>query len=168
MKVEMIIKGLENWVHPISKLMSRIASVILFLMMFLTIVDVFLRKVFSRSLLGTVEVTEFMLVILIFFSLAQTEIFNSHVKVDLVVGRFSERGQGLTDMITQFVCFLISGLITWSTLVYSEKMRAIGEVSQDLWIPKYPLIYIVAVGCAVLSFSLLIKFFMALVRAVKS
>jgi len=168
MKVEMIIQGLESWVHPISKLMSRIASVILFLMMFLTIVDVFLRKVFNRSLLGTVEVTEFMLVILIFFSLAQTEIFNSHVKVDLVVGRFSERGQGLADMITQFVCFLISGLITWSTLVYSEKMRAIGEVSQDLWIPKYPLIYIVAVGCAVLSFSLLIKFFMALVRAVKS
>ena len=168
MKVEMIIQGLESWVHPISKLMSRIASVILFLMMLLTIVDVFLRKVFSRSLLGTVEVTEFMLVILIFFSLAQTEIFNSHVKVDLVVGRFNERVQGLTDMITQFVCFLISGLITWSTLVYSEKMRAIGEVSQDLWIPKYPLIYIVAVGCAVLSFTLLIKFFMALVRAVKS
>ena len=168
MKIDRVVQGLESWVYPVSKLISRIASVILFLMMLLTIVDVFLRKMFSRSLLGTVEVTEFMLAILIFFSLAQAEIFNSHVKVDLLVGRFSKRAQGLTDMMTQFVCFFLSGLITWSTLVYSEKMRAIGEVSQDLWIPKYPLIYIAAVGCAVLSLSLLIKFFMALVKVLKS
>ena len=164
----MIVQGLESWVHPISKLMSRIASVILFLMMLLTIADVFLRKVFSKSILGTVELTEFMLVILIFFSLAQTEIMNGHVKVDLVVGRFSERAQRFVDMITQFICFLLSGLITWFTLIYSGKMRAVGEVSQDLWIPIYPFIYVVAAGCAILSFTLLIKFFMALIRGARA
>ena len=160
--------GLEKWVHPLSKLMSHIASVILFLMMLLTITDVFLRKVFSNSILGTVELTEFMLVIVIFFCLAQTEVMNGHVKVDLVLSRFSERTQGLVDMITQFVCFLLSGLITWSTLVYSEKMRASGEVTQDLWVPIYPFIYIVAVGCAILALTLLMKFFLAIKRVVKS
>ena len=168
MKIEKLNKGLEGWVYPISKLMNRIASAILFLMMFLTITDVFLRKVFSQSILGTVEVTEFMMVIVVFFALAQTEILNGHVKVDLVMGRFGERAQGLVDMVTQFVCFILSGLITWSTLIYSEKMRASGEVSQDLWIPVYLFIYIVVVGCGILSITLLIKFFMALLRMVKS
>lgn len=168
MKIEKLNKGLEGWVYPISKLMNRIASAILFLMMFLTITDVFLRKVFSQSILGTVEVTEFMMVIVVFFALAQTEVLNGHVKVDLVMGRFGERAQGLVDMVTQFVCFIVSGLITWSTLIYSEKMRASGEVSQDLWIPVYLFIYIVVVGCGILSITLLIKFFMALLRMVKS
>ena len=136
--------------------------------MLLTIADVFLRKVFSRSILGTVEVTEFMLVILIFFSLAQAEILNRHVKMDLVMQRFGDRTQGLVDMITQLACFILSGLITWSTLLYSETMRASREVTQDLWIPVYPFVYIVAVGCAIFSLTLLIKFFMSLIRVFKS
>ena len=167
MKIEQLNRWFESRIYPLSKLMSRIASVVLFLMMLLTITDVFLRKVFSKSILGTVELTEFMLVIVIFFALARTEVMNGHVKVDLVMSRFGKSAQALVDMITQFVCFFLSVLITWSTLIYSQKMRTSGEVSQDLWIPVYPFIYIVAVGCAILSLTLLIKFFMAWMKLVK-
>ena len=168
MKIEQLHRSLQSWVHPISKVINHIASVTLFFMMLLTIADVFLRKTFSQSILGTVEVTEFMMVILVFFALAQTEVLNGHVKVDLVMSRFGEHTQALVDTITQLVCFLLFGLFTWSTLVYAEKMRASGEVSQDLWLPVYPFIYVVALGCALLAFSLLIKSFMAFMKMGKS
>ena len=167
MKISQLQQGFESWVYPISRVMNRAASVALFCMMFLTIADVFLRKVFSWSILGTVEVTEFLLLILVFFALAQTEVLNGHVKVDLVMGRFSERIQAIVDMITQVICFLLFGLFTSSALVYSEKMREAAEVSQDLWIPKYPFVYVVVAGCAILSLALLIKFLMALVKIIK-
>ena len=167
MKVGELKQGFESWVYPISRVMNRVGSVALFAMMFLTIADVFLRKVFSWSILGTVEVTEFLLLILVFFALAQTEVLNGHVKVDLVMGRFSERTQAAADMITQLICFLMFGLFTWSALVYSGKMREAAEVSQDLWLPMYPFVYVVVVGCAILSLSLLIKFFMAFAKIVK-
>ena len=168
MKVGQLKQGFESWIYPISRVMNRVGSVALFAMMFLTIADVFLRKVFSWSILGTVEVTEFLLLILVFFALAQTEVLNGHVKVDLVMGRFSERTQAAADMITQLICFLMFGLFTWSALVYSGKMREVAEVSQDLWLPMYPFVYVVVVGCAILSLSLLIKFFMALAKIIKS
>ena len=168
MNIERISKSLESWVHPLSKVMSRIGSVFLFLMMLLTVTDVFLRKVYSKSILGTVEVSEFMLLIVIFFTLAHTEILNGHVKVDLVMSRLSPRAQAIVDMITQFACFVLSVLITWSTLVYSEMMRTAQERSQDLWLYVFPFIYIVALGCAVLAITLLIKTFLALARLVKS
>ena len=164
MKIGQLQQGFESWVYPISRVMNRVASVALFCMMFLTIADVFLRKVFSSSILGTVEVTEFLMLILVFFALSQTEVLNGHVKVDLVMGRFSERTQAAVDMITQLICFLLFGLFTWSALVYSQKMREAAEVSQDLWIPKYPFVYVVLIGCAVLSLALLIKFIMALTK----
>jgi TRAP-type C4-dicarboxylate transport system permease small subunit len=167
MKIGQLQQGFESWVYPISKVVNRVASVALFCMMFLTIADVFLRKMFSSSILGTVEVTEFLLLIVVFFALAQTEVLNGHVKVDLVVGRFSERTQAAVDIITQLICFALLGLFTWSALVYSEKMRQAAEVSQDLWIPKYPFVYVVVVGCAILSLALLIKFFMALAKIFK-
>ncbi len=168
MRIEKLNTLLQGWVRPLSRFMSRIASVILFLMMILTILDVVLRKLASKSILGTVELTEFMLVILVFFSLAQTEVLDGHVKVDLVMSRFSARVQGLMDMLTQFVCFVLSLLITWSSLDYSEKMRLSEEVTQDLLIPVYPFIYFVALGCLVLSFTLLVKFFMATIKVMKS
>ena len=159
---------LEKYFYSVSKIMSWIASAILVMMMLLTVTDVFLRKVFSQSILGTVEVTEFLLVIVIFFSLADTERLNGHVKVDLVMSRFGERFRGIVDMVTQFVCFVLCLIITWSTLVYSGQMRISGEVSQDLWLPIYPFVYIVALGCIVLAFTLLIKFLMALMKVVTS
>jgi TRAP-type C4-dicarboxylate transport system permease small subunit len=168
MEIERLHRSFESWFYPLSNLLSRVSSVILFLMMALTVADVFLRKVFSKPILGSVEVTEFMMVTVVFFSLAQTEVLNRHVKVDLVMSRLSKRTQGLIDMITRLVCFLLFCGITWSTLIYSGRMRASGEVSQDLWIPVYPFVYIVAVGCALLTLILLVKFFMALINVVKS
>ena len=168
MKIKQLHRSFESWVYPISKIVNRIASGVLFCMMLLTIADVFLRKVFSQSILGTVEVTEFMMVILLFFAVTQTEILDGHVRVDLIMSRFGERTQTLVDTITQLVCFLLFGLFTWSTLVYAAKMRASGEVSQDLWLPIYPFIYVVALGCALLALSLLIKSFMAYMRMIKS
>ncbi len=137
-------------------------------MMVLTIADVVLRKTTSRSILGTVELSEFLMVTLVFFSLAQTEITNGHVKVDLVMRRFGDRVQGVVEAITQFICFLLFGIATWSTLVYSLTMRASKEVTQDLWIPKYPFIYVVAVGWALLGLVLFIKFLMALGKVLRS
>jgi len=167
MNTERLSKGVGKWVYPLSKLMSRVAMVILFFMMGLTVIDVFMRKVFSNSILGSVELTEYMLVILIFLSLAETEVTEGHVKVDLIMGRFGERAQALADAITQGICFLLSGLITWSGVAYAVRMKASGEVSQDLWIPKFPFVYVVAVGCGILSLILLIKFLIALTKMVE-
>ena len=168
MGIDRINSWFERWVHPVSRVINRMASIVLFLMMLLTMTDVVLRKTLSKSILGTVEVTEFMLAIVIFFALAQTEIMNGHVKVDLIMSRFGERAQGLVDMITQLACFLMTGLITWSTLVYAQEMRLSGEVSQDLWIPVWPFIYVVALGCSILALTLLMKFFLAIMKVVKS
>lgn len=168
MVLERVNHSLRNTIYSISIFLNRIASATLYFMMLLTMADVLLRKTTSRSILGTVEVTEFMMVILVFFGLAQTEVFNGHVKVDLIMRRFSERVQGMVDAITQFTCFLLFGLATWSTFVYSSAMKASKEVTQDLWIPKYPFIYIVAAGWALLGLVLFIKFLMALNKTMKS
>lgn len=148
--------------------MNRVASIILFLMMILTVTDVIGRKLFSHSVTGAVELTEFMLVILVFFSLARCEAKDGHVKVDLIMSQFGGRVQAAVDMVTQFVGFLLCGLITWSTVIYAGKMCASGEVSQDLWIPKYPFVYVVALGCGVLALTLLIKFLIALKKVGRS
>lgn len=150
-------------IEALSRFLNVIASLILFLMMLLTVTDVFLRKTLAKSILGTVEITEFMMLIIVFFALAQAEIHDRHVKVHLVVSRLKERYQHLIDMFTQLLCSIFFVIAMLSAIDYASEMKASGEVSQDLWIPIYPFIYVVVVGCAIMSIVLFFNF----VKAIK-
>jgi TRAP-type mannitol/chloroaromatic compound transport system permease small subunit len=164
MKIERSIQTLQAGIYPLCRFLTRLAAAVLFLMMVLTVCDVFMRKTFSKPILGTVELSEFMLVIVVFFALAYTELADGHVKVDFLMMHFGKRARAFVDAAVQFAGFILFGVITWATVDYAGKMRAIGEVSQDLWLPKYPFIYLVALGCALFSLALFTKSLASLVK----
>ncbi len=168
MSIEGLDRLVQKFLYPIPKVMSRIGSFFLFLMMFLTIADVFLRKVFSKSILGTVEITEFMMVILVFFGLAQAEIMNENVRVDIITNRFRKSTRQIIEVITQFCCFILFVLMTWYAFDYAVGKIGSGEVSQDLWIPMYPFVFVVALGFAVLTIVLFFKSIIALLKVMTS
>jgi TRAP-type C4-dicarboxylate transport system permease small subunit len=160
-------RSIGQWVFRTADYMNKAASAVLFLMMVLTISDVFGRKVFDDSILGTVELSEFMLVITVFFALAHTELMGGHVRVDVIMSLFGERTRAAVDVVTQFICMVLSVIFTSAAVQYAVRMQASGDVSQDLWLPKYPFIYLVALGFAVLSIALFVRFISALIKTVK-
>jgi TRAP-type mannitol/chloroaromatic compound transport system permease small subunit len=162
MRIERFAAALGSWIHPVARIMDRISWLVLFAMMILTVADVLMRKLFDNSILGTVEVTELMMVIIVFFALANTEIADGHIKVDLVVGRLGKKAQARFDVLTQFICFVLFCFFTVSAVVYAFSMKDSGEVTQDLWIPIYPFVYFMALGCAMLCLVLFLKFLAAL------
>ena len=140
--------------------LNRVAGAILFFMMLLTLIDVLLRKFWSQGILGGLELTEFMLAGMVFCALAQAEIEDRHVRVDLIARRNPARaGKHLTALV-QFLSALMMGTISVSSFLYALSIRAAGEVSLDLGIPRYPLILVAALGCALLGFVMLIRSWM--------
>jgi TRAP-type C4-dicarboxylate transport system permease small subunit len=146
-----------KWVDAITNLMNRCAYGILFAMMMLTVTDVVLRKLFSKGILGTLEMTEFMMVGLVLFALGRVERLDRNISVDLVMKHMSRRVRLMVEMITRLICFIFFSLVTASVLVYARAMKASHEATVDLWIPRYPFVYAAAVGCAVLALVLLMK-----------
>jgi TRAP-type C4-dicarboxylate transport system permease small subunit len=146
-----------KWIDAAADLLNRMAAGILFAMMLLTITDVVLRKVFSRGVLGALELTEFMMAGVVFFALARTERLDRNVRVDLVMQRMGRRTQLLASMFTGAVSCLLSISIAAAMFVHAHAMQASAEVSMDLWIPKYPFVYVMAAGCTLLALILLVK-----------
>jgi TRAP-type transport system small permease protein len=135
--------------------LNRVAAGILFFMMLLTLIDVLLRKFLNQGILGGLELTEFMLVGLVFCALAQAEIEGRHVRVDLFARRDPTRsGKYLTAFI-QLLSAAMMGAISVSSLLYALTMHTAGEVSLDLGIPRYLMILIAALGCALLGLIML-------------
>lgn len=162
MKTADLNRKVESRIYPIIRYVDRVTWVVLFIMMIMTITDVFLRKFSNLSILGTVELTELLMIIVVFCSLAECQVHDGHIKVDLVIKRFSPRVQSLFDVFTQSICFLLFSLMTWAIWRHACSMKEWGEVTVDLALPVYPFIYVAVAGCALLALVLLVKALMAL------
>ncbi len=162
MNSERLNTGVESWLMTVTRTIDIVSWVILFAMMMMTMIDVLLRYFTNSSILGSVELTELMMVIVVFCSLAQCQAEDGHIKVDLVLKRFSPRVQSMIDTLTQLICFGLFSFMTWSMYIYASEMKEYGEVTLDLGLVKYPFVYIASFGCALLTLVLLFKAITAL------
>jgi TRAP-type C4-dicarboxylate transport system permease small subunit len=138
-------------------LLNAIASIVIFAMMLLTVGNVCLRKLLGISITGNIELSEFMMIVLVFFSLAQAEVMNRNVNVSLLADRVQPGTQRTFATITFFISALLYALITAAAIYYVSSLMSSGEVTMDLQIPKYPFVYFIVLGAAVLSLVFLKK-----------
>lgn len=124
-------------------------------LMMLTVADVFLRKFFNSPILGSFELTEFLLVVLVFFAIPWAAFKKSNVKVDLIVGKFPLRLQAAFNSITCLLSLIITAFCGWYTIPQAIYMLKLGKVSDMLDIPYYPFYFFVAFGFFILMFVLL-------------
>jgi TRAP-type C4-dicarboxylate transport system permease small subunit len=147
----MIQKKLFSCMQKITAMLNGVAGLVIFLMMLLTVGSVLLRKLVGISITGTVEVSEFMMIVLVFFALAQAEVMNRNVNVSLLMDRLKPGTQRHIATFAYFANALFYALLTAAAIYYASSLKDSGEVSMDLQISKYPFVYIIAAGAAVLS-----------------
>ncbi|HPV49632.1 MAG TPA: TRAP transporter small permease [Smithellaceae bacterium] len=145
-------KRVFSCIHKTATGLNGVAAGIIFILMILTAANVLLRKLTGISITGMTEISELMMIILVFFALAQAEIMDRHVSVSLLTDRLTSGARKYLAVITSLANALFYALITAAAIVYGSSLRLSGDVSMDLQIPKYPFAYIIAFGAAVLSF----------------
>lgn len=167
MKLMKITQVLGNGLLPLARLLDRVTWIVLFAMMTMTMVDVLLRKLTNTTIIGAGEMTEMMMAVVVFCSLAQCQVEEGHIKIDLIMRKGSPKIQAMVDTVTQFLCFGLFCLMTWGTLKHAIEIMEWEEVSIDLAIPIYPFVYIAVLGNAMLALVLLYKTLLALDKVLK-
>ncbi len=147
---------LNKATYPVSRKMNGIGVGILVVMMLLTATDVTLRYVFNRPITGAFEITALMLVILVTFGLAYTQVCKEHVRIEFIISRFSPRVQAFASSIASIMGIGILALIAWQGIVHAESLRAAGDTTPALHIPLYPFVWVVVVGSALFCLVLIV------------
>lgn len=150
-----------------SRILHMVAQVVAVLMVMITVSDVFLRYIFNSPILGSYEVTEFMMAVLVFASVGYTMAVKDHVSVDLVTTKLPERVQALLECITCFLAFGLFAVAAWRNVLHAVTTWKRHDVSFELFIPVSPFVLFVALGLAILSLVLLVQFVKALARVLK-
>jgi len=146
---------LDRWLASASRGFNALACSAVVAMMVLTFTDVVLR-LFRRPIPGVYELVGFFGAIGVSFALAYTSVERGHIAVDLVVGKLSKRTQLLIDGLASIVGSCLFCLVTWQSILYGLDLKKSGEVSLTLGVPLYPILYGIAVGCALLSIVLFV------------
>lgn len=130
-------------------------------MMLLTTADVIGRAFFARPVPGAVELSEYMLAVVILLGLAYTQQVKGHPRVTLIVSRLPLALQPFLEAMINLLGMFIVFIVVWQGWVVATGSMAT-IVSDVLGIPQLPFRILVSVGGALLFLELLVDLAAAL------
>jgi TRAP-type transport system small permease protein len=138
----------ERWKRRADVLLGAVASAILFAMMLLTVVDVVARYAFNRPLRGAFEVTELMLLVLIFAGLPLVSFSDEHAVMDFIDRVFGPRAQRGLERFVQLVNAAFMFLLTWLVWLKANRIWGYRDTTDVLRIVYGPFVYFMALTLA--------------------
>jgi len=153
---------LEGFQRVIQRITYTVCAVGMFLaipLMLITTGDVISRGFFNKPIPGTLELSEYMLSIIILLGAAYTQQVKGHVGVDFLTKRFSTRTQGVLEILTTLASMFIIAIVVWQGFVEGIHEKTVSDM---LRVPQWPFRLLVAVG----GFLLLLELFIDVINAV--
>jgi TRAP-type C4-dicarboxylate transport system permease small subunit len=160
------LKSVVVTVNRISRWFNYLGVGVLTIMMLLTVSDVLLRYLFNRPILGTLELTEYMMVPVVFLGLAWCAARRENIKVDILISRLKTRPRAILDSITCFLSLVVMVFITWQNFMETGNIWESYRVSDILHVPAYPFFVVLTLGCFLLCVVLVINLVENIVQAV--
>ncbi len=113
-------------------------------MMALTFVDVVARYLFNRPIRGAFEVTELMLLVLIFAGLPLVSHGDEHVTMDFIDRMLPPRAVTVLIRTVHAIVAALFFFLTWQMLIKAGRIAGYGDTTDVLRIAVGPFVYFMA------------------------
>jgi TRAP-type C4-dicarboxylate transport system permease small subunit len=152
---ESLIKG----VRSLENILCAVGCGVYLLLMLIGAGDVIGRYVFNRPIKGTLEFSELMIAVIVFLGWGYVQRERGHVRLDFVVNRFPRKAQIITDLVTSFLFFAVSGLIVWRAVLIAinDLREGIVLINPVVMTPTAPFNFLVAFGGGIVCLELIIQ-----------
>ena len=130
-------------------LCGLLSGAALFAIMALTFFDVLGRKFLSNSITGSLEITELLMVVVIFSALPLVSERGEHVEFDSLDPYLPRWLRRLQAFLVHLLCATVLFALGWLMWQTGSQFLATGETTAQLLILKAPFIYGMGVLCAV-------------------
>jgi TRAP-type C4-dicarboxylate transport system permease small subunit len=129
----------------------------LLVMMLFTTCDVIGRSFFRTPIIGSYELTRYMLVIVVLLAIPYTQQVEGNVRITLFISRLTPKVQVIIDIVITLFGLVFFLIIVWGGCLETVSSFRGGGVSDMLRIPEWPFRLLISVGAFLLSLELLIK-----------
>jgi TRAP-type transport system small permease protein len=126
-----------------------LGAVALFAIMLLTLVDVSGRKVLSQSVTGSLELTEMLMVLVIFAGLPLVSLRGEHVVFDSLDTLWPRGFKRVLEGAVDLLCAVAMAGLAWLMWEKAGQMAQYGDITAQLKLPLGPLVSVMSVLCAI-------------------
>lgn len=133
----------------LTTLCGTLAAVALFAIMALTLVDVSGRKLLSQSVPGSLEVTELLMVVVIFAALPLVSLRGEHVLFDSLDALLPAWVRRVQQALVDLFCAAALFGLAWLMWDKAGQMAQYGDVTAQLKLPLGPFVQLMSVLCGV-------------------
>ena len=130
-------------------LCGLLAALALFAIMALTLADVLGRKLLNHSITGSLELTEILMVVVIFAALPLVSLHGEHVVFDSLDHLIPPWLRRLQQAVVDLGCAAALGALAWLMWDKAVQMASYGDTTAQLQLPLGPFVQLMAVLCAV-------------------
>ena len=150
----------ENaWEAKIDAVLGFCAAVILFVLMLITFADVVARYLFNFPIRGAFEITELMLLVLIFAGLPLVSHADEHVTMDFIDHMLPEPVLRALERTVHALCSAVLFFLAWLIWLKAGKIAAYGDTTEVLRVLVAPFVYFMTAMIALTGVVHLFKTF---------
>lgn len=161
------LNSLEKAINRATWLLKTAGLVVLVALVVITVADVFLRYTFGLPILGSYELISYLLAACVFCFVPFTAVMNGHISIDLLVRRFGQRAQDITDGITHALGLVFCVLLLYQTAVQARHLMSIGANSGLLRLPDFVFFFVIVLGTLLFSLVLALNLIHFVIKAVR-
>ena len=132
------------WERRADAVLGIAASAILLVMMLLTFADVVARYLFNFPIRGAFEVTELMLLVLIFAGLPLVSRADEHVTMDFIDRMLPPRAGLMLVRAMHALCAAVMFFLAWLVWLKARTIAGYGDTTDVIKIPVAPFVYFMA------------------------
>jgi len=153
-------RRLARAVAALDGLLAALAGCALFALMLLTFVDVMGRELY-RSLPGALELSEMLMVVVLFCALPMVSWRAEHVCFELADAIYKGRAERLSRVVMDLICAVALGATGWACRGYARRTMEDGDVSANLGVPVGLFVYLMAAMLMLAAAMHLLRCFVA-------
>ena len=135
--------------------LARAGSVGLACMMFLTLFDV-IGSAIDHPIVGTVEVTELIMGMMVYLGVGYTTFNRGHIRVDILITMLPPRVQAILDLLTISIGFAFMLTVCWRLFLQAQSRITNNDITQIWELPVWPAAYVMAFASILMVTSLLL------------
>lgn len=165
------VKKTRDKVESIARLLNgitnRLSLIILFALMFLTVIDVIARNFFNKAIIGTFEITGLGVALIVFFSLGSTQLKGEHISIDVFTSKFSAKIRGFLGLFMNTILFILLLLTTWQLVIYTKSAMVNNQITADLNLNIYLFTFLGSIGFLFFTITLLVNLLNSLLEVLE-
>jgi TRAP-type transport system small permease protein len=147
--VDRFVKGVVG----LNRVLHYVAGAALLALMFMIVANIFGRWLFGIPVRGTVELTQLLMVGIVYFGLGYTQSCDEHISVDLLYLKLPRRAKTVVDLFASIVTLVVVIILAWQLQAYYGVLEAGGRETSTLGIPLAPLAWVAIAGAAAFALA---------------